>query len=198
MSGPFPSPGEDNPLEWDNLDILTAGRVLTVHLDAVNAPGLGSSSSERPFQRSILSGSVKNANTVSGLAAMRTSFSTASRPVWTTAPCPPFLGFRFLLQHAQTVVPELVQERPKLLQTLAASAIVPACAVPAHRQQVRVGEHGQVLRHGRARHLKLRCDLPGGELVFQDHPENRAAPRFSQCPELGVQHEQNIANPNVS
>src|SRR3990172_7662775 len=85
-------------------------------------PGRGSSSAEVPFHRVTFSGSVRNANTVSGRAWIRTSSSPTSGRRTCAMP-PPLLGLRLRLEDLQALAPHLLQERAHLLEALGPEAV---------------------------------------------------------------------------
>ena len=73
MAVAFPSPGEHDLVGWRDFDILTPRYIPAGDVDAVDTPpGFGSNVALLPFQSTILAGSVKNGNIVSGVASTRT------------------------------------------------------------------------------------------------------------------------------
>src|SRR2546425_12861963 len=101
-----------------------------------------------------LSGSVKNGNTVSGDAAMRTSRVTC-RPCVVVTPSGPFptslsplvpLGCR--LEPLEAFVPEVLQELLQIPDRLRPGHVVPPRAVPSLGHESRLPQYPQVLRYG--------------------------------------------------
>src|ERR1700687_3265434 len=129
-------------------------------------PGWASILCSIPFQRRILSGSVKNGNTASGGAAIRISCSMTSAPSGT-------VGFLHLslhspLQAVQSGCPELFEVLAQLGQPFGPGPVDDPSGLAPALQQPGVDEHPEVLGHGRPTELEMRCDLPGSELVVAD------------------------------
>src|SRR6202035_1210413 len=79
-------------------------------------PGWASTLWSIPFQRCILSGSVKNGNTASGGAAIRISCSMTSSPFGTVGVL--HLLLHWPLQTAQSGLPEHLEVLPELGESL--------------------------------------------------------------------------------
>src|ERR1700680_1944814 len=126
-------------------------------------PGLGSTVWSIPFQRRILSGSVKNGNTASGGAAIRISCSMTSSPAGTFGVLP--LLFHCPLQAAQSGGPEAFEVFAQLGQSLRPRPVDDAGRIPAALEEAGVDEHPEMLGDGRTAELEMRRDLPGCKLV---------------------------------
>src|SRR5262249_26423658 len=133
------------------------------HLKA--PPGRASSAAERPIHWIILSGSVKKSKTVSGLAAMLTSTSTAV-PVsaFATLVPPLLLQLGSQPQPLETIGPELVQEVAQTGKWLRARPIEPAGAVAALAEQAGLAQRRQVLGDSRPGDVEARGDLARAQL----------------------------------
>src|SRR5918996_832909 len=140
-------------------------------------PGRGSSSAFRPFHWIILSGSVKNSNTVAGAAAIRTSRSTMLRSS-TCIAFPPFLELGRQRQTLQAFVPEALHERAQPAEALGPRPVETPGSFPALHDEPGLLQHRQVLRDRRPRHVELGRDLTGGQLGIPDELENAPATRL--------------------
>src|SRR3954452_17862587 len=143
-------------------------------------PGLGSRSASRPFHSTILSGSVKNSNTVSGRAAILTSRSTTvATSGWSTATSPPsLLVLRGDLQAFEPVAPERFQERPQVFEAFAPDAVKTLGALAPLAHEPGVLEHREVLGHRRPRDREVSRDLACRALSVGHELEDAAAVRF--------------------
>src|SRR5919197_984063 len=141
-------------------------------------PGRGSRVARRPFHRTILSGSMKNENTVSGLAAMRTSRWTTWSLVAATTPSLLSLRFRRFLQQFEVLLPEALQERSKFGNALRSGPVEPPSPLPSLSHQARFLQYPKVLRYGRAGHLEVRGDLARGQLRGPHQAEDLPPPRL--------------------
>src|SRR3954447_23841840 len=88
-------------------------------------PGRGSSVAATPIQRTALTGSVKNSNTVSGVASILTSRSTTRARLVPASTLLPFLGFRLALELGQAEGPEPFEDLLELLQPFRTRAVEP-------------------------------------------------------------------------
>src|SRR6476659_2646616 len=132
-------------------------------------PGRGSSSCERPIHCTILSGSVKNSKTVSGLASIRTSISTAAAVSALATLVPPLLlELRGQLQPLESVGPETIQEVTQLGEALGPGAVEAARAFAPLGQQAGPAQHRQMLGYRRSRDVEMRGDLAGAQLAIPD------------------------------
>jgi hypothetical protein len=122
---------------------------------------------------------MKNANTVSGRAAIRTSRSTTSR-CSTATTLPPFFEFRCKLQTFEALVPESLEKRTQVGEAFRAGPVETSCSVPALCDEPSFLEDGQVLGDGGPRHVELRRNLAGAELSAGDELEDSAATRFRE------------------
>src|ERR1044072_3380380 len=86
-------------------------------------PGRGSSVAATPIQPTALTGSVKNSNTVYGLAATRTSRSAISSCLIPASTLLPFLGLGFALELVQMECPEALEELFQFLEALRPCAV---------------------------------------------------------------------------
>ena len=145
------------------------------------APAAASNDTSTPFQRLIFSGSVRNSHTVSGLASITSSRVSATRSVVLSTPSP-LLALSFTLERIQFLVPEALQERLHLIETLRSHAVQTACPVSAFVHEPGLLEHGEMLRDRRTRHLEMGVDLAGRQLgrpdERQDPPAVRLGDRF--------------------
>src|SRR5918996_552870 len=139
-------------------------------------PGRGSSSAFRPFHWIILSGSVKNSNTVAGAAAIRTSRSTMLRSSTCTA-FPPFLELGRQRQALQAVCPEALHELAQPAQALRPRPVETPGSFPTLHDEPGLLQHRQVLGDRRSRDLELGRDLSGGQLCIPDELEDAPATR---------------------
>ena len=76
--------------------------------------------------------------------------------------------------------PHIVEKAPELGQAVRAGPVQPAGAVAALVQQRGVLEHGEVLAHRCPAHVERGGDLPRGQLVVRDQPQDLAPPRFGE------------------
>src|SRR4051794_460177 len=144
-------------------------------------PGRGSDQKVMPIQRSAFSGSTSRPHTVSGLAAITSVRSTTTVSV-AFATLQLLLSFCFALQRLELRVPERVEERLQLREPLRARPVQAPRAVPSFVHQTRLLEHTEVLGDRRARHVELRRDLAGGELVLADELEDLPSAWLGDCP----------------
>src|SRR5437867_13197567 len=95
-------------------------RAWVLMSSAYEPPGRGSASARDPIQRTILFGSTKKANTVSGVAAMRVSLTTALISLTVTGGSLRVLSVVFggFFQVVERVVPEVAQPCAELPQAL--------------------------------------------------------------------------------
>src|SRR6185369_3486422 len=142
-------------------------------------PVRGSSVAILPIQRTRWSGSVQKRHTVSGVAAMWMSYSSASAAMASVAvgiavdlPLGRFGGG---LQVAEAVGPEAVEPRAKVLEAFRSCSIEPSRAVAALRDQARGAEDGEVLADGRPRHVEAGGDRAGGLLAVGEEGEDLTA-----------------------
>src|SRR3954463_11079863 len=108
-------------------------------------PGRGSSVAFAPFQRTMSAGSVKNANTVSGLASMWTSRSMTSEELVLASTLLPFLGFGLALQLRQAERPEALEELLEVLQSFRTGAVEAPRALTPLAHETGLLEYAQVL-----------------------------------------------------
>src|SRR5918996_5574203 len=140
-------------------------------------PGRGSSSAFRPFHWIILSGSVKNSNTVAGPAAIRTSRSTMLRSS-TCITFPPFLELSRQRQALQALCPEALHELAQPAEALGPRPVETPSSLPALDDQPGFLQHRQVLGDRGPRDLELVRDLTGGQLPLPDELEDAPAARL--------------------
>src|SRR5438105_1323671 len=136
-------------------------------------PGRGSSVACCPFHCEYWVESVKNWNTVCGLAATRTSRSITSTG---TAAFPPGIGllrgFGDAFEVAKGGVPEAVEIRAELLKSLGAGSIIPPSAIAPLGQQPCILEHCQMLRDSGAADVKVARDVAGRDLAPAHQPQD--------------------------
>src|SRR5262245_34490701 len=137
------------------------------------------STASTPFQRTIFSGSTRNSQTVSGLASIRSSRVTASRSV-VLSTLLPLLSFRFALERLEPLVPEALEERLHVGETLGPDAVEAARSVSSFVHEPGLLEHGQVLRDRRPRHLEVRGDLAGRQLLVPHELQDPASVRLGE------------------
>src|SRR6476620_2301768 len=146
-------------------------------------PGRGSSHARLPNQLASLSGSTRNSHTVSGLASIASSRSTALSVV--VSIFLPLLPFGLALERDEAFVPEFLQKLLQLGEPFRAGAIEPFRPVASLAHEPRLLEDAQMLRDRRPRHVEMRSDLAGGELAVADEGQDLAAPRtgdrFERC-----------------
>src|SRR4051812_37435929 len=106
-------------------------------------PGLGSRAASMPFHFTIFTGSVKKLKTISGLAAIRTSRSTTSGSTAFII-YPPLLSLRRHCEAGERIVPELLEEGPKLRQRLRTSLVEVAGAKASLADEAGSPQHLQV------------------------------------------------------
>ena len=72
--------------------------------------------------------------------------------------------------------PHAIQELPQPVQALGPGPVEPPGALPPLGQQSGVLQHAQVLADRGPRHVERGGDLPRGQLVIGDEPQDGAAP----------------------
>src|SRR5205085_11319311 len=128
-----------------------------------------------PIQRTAFSGSTRNCQTVSGLAAIAISRSTVVVSVVASMLlCLLSLGLR--LEGVEALVPELLQERLQLCEPLGPRAVEAPGAVASLGHEAGLLQDVQVLRDRRPRHVEVPRDLARGELAVADEREDLAPP----------------------
>src|SRR5215212_4085931 len=109
-------------------------------------PGRGSSVASAASQRVSFSGSVKKANTVSGLASIWRSWTIGSVRTSAVTLASPLFVLGLAHEDVEAVAPELIQEPAQVRQALGARAIQPLGALTALGDESRLLEHADVLR----------------------------------------------------
>src|SRR5579864_3999274 len=153
-------------------------------------PGWASTLWSIPFQRRILSGSVKNGNTASGGAAIRISCSMTSSPCGTVGCL--HLSLHCPLEAAQSGRPEPLEVLAQLVQPFGPSPVDDAGRVTPALEEPGVDEDPEVLGHGGPAELEMRGDLSCGELVVADEAEDFAPVGLGDGSEGGV-HTVNVS-----
>src|SRR3989440_1518878 len=148
-------------------------------------PGRGSSEAVSPIQRIALSGSTRNCQTVSGLAAIAISRSTEVVSVVASILLP-LLSFCLDLERVEALVPELLQERLQLREPLGPRPVEAPGAVAALAHEAGLLQDVQVLRDRRPRHVEMPRDLTRGELTVADEREDLAPARRGDRSECGL------------
>src|SRR6266567_6147782 len=128
-----------------------------------------------PFQRVSFSGSMKNSQTVSGLAAIEIVRSTEIVSV-VASMLLSLLLFRFAFECLEPDVPELFEEVLELAEPFGPGSIQASRAVASLVHEPRLLQDVQMLGDRRPRHVEVGCDLAGGELVVADEREDCPAP----------------------
>src|SRR5215210_290826 len=128
-----------------------------------------------PIHCFAFSGSTRNAQTVSGVASIASSRSTAVVSV-AASMLRPLLSFGFTFERFEPVVPEVVEERLQRREARGARAIQAARPVASFAHELRLLQERQVLRDRRPRHVEVRRDLARRELVVPDEGEDPAPP----------------------
>src|SRR3954469_12345077 len=135
-------------------------------------PGRGFSVASEPIQRTIRTGSVKCAKTVSGRAATRTSCSTTSVVATTGLP---LLALGGALERLQATGQYVGQEAVQLVEAFRAHAVqAPRPGAPLVDQPDLL-EHAQVLGDGRLGHQEARGDVAGAQLAAGQQAQDLAA-----------------------
>src|SRR6478672_9736865 len=101
-----------------------------------------------PIQRVILSGSTRNAQTVSGAAAIEIVRSTVVASVVASMLRPLFL-LRFAFERLEPDAPELLQKLLQLVQPFGPGAVEPPRSVAPFAHEPSLLEHVEVLRDRR-------------------------------------------------
>src|ERR1700681_4037044 len=143
-----------------------------------------------PFQRRILSGSVKKGNTASGGADIRISCSMTSSPSGTVVVL--HLLFDCPLQTAQSGLPEHLEVVAQLGQALGPGPVDDAGRVTPALEEPGVDQDAEMLGHGGPAELEAGCDLSRRELVVGDESEDFAPMGLGDGSEGGV-HELNVS-----
>src|SRR4051812_18369203 len=150
-------------------------------------PGRGSSVAATPIQRTALTGSVKNSNTVSRLASIWTSRSTTS--AWLVVPAStllPFFGLRLVLELLQAESPEPLEDLFQFLHPFGTRAVEALGPFPPLAHETGLLEYAQVLGDRRPGHVEAGGDVASAALVIPDQREDLAPPRLRQCLDCGL------------
>src|ERR671925_1433426 len=148
-------------------------------------PGRASSEAVSPIQRVAFSGSTRNCQTVSGLAAIAISRSTVVVSVVASMLlC--LLSFCLGLEDVEALRPELLQKRLQLGEPLGPRPVEALRAVASLAHEARLLQDGQVLRDRRPRHVEVAGDLTGGELAVADERQDLAPSRRCDRLERGL------------
>src|SRR5712691_1062941 len=148
-------------------------------------PGRGSRSAFIPFQRVSFSGSTKNSQTVSGLAAIEIVRSIEVVSV-VASMLLPLLLFCFAFECLEPDVPELLEEVLELGEPFGTCSVQAPRAVASLAHEPRLLQNVQVLGDRGPRDVEVRRDLPGAELVVADERENLPPPGRGDCFECGL------------
>src|SRR6266576_638796 len=138
-----------------------------------------------PFQRVSFSGSTKNSQTVSGLAAIEIVRSIEIVSV-VASMLLSLLLFRFAFQSLEPDVPELLEEVLELCEPFGTCPIQASRAVASLAHEPRLLQDVQVLGDRGPRDVEVGCDLAGAQLVVADKREDLAAPRRCDGFECGL------------
>src|SRR5919108_5661895 len=135
-------------------------------------PGRGSSVASDASQRVSFSGSVKKANTISGLASISRSWTIGSVRTSAVTLTSPLFSLDLARQGVEALAPELVQEGAQVGQALGTGAVEPLGALPPLGEEPGLLEDADVLGDRRPGHGEVRGDLAGGELAIPDQRED--------------------------
>src|SRR2546427_12310872 len=124
-----------------------------------------------PFQRVRLSGSTKNSQTVSGLAAIEIVRSTEVVSV-VASMLLPLLLLRFAFECLEPDVPELLEEVLELGKPFRTCPVQASRAVASLAHEPRLLQDVQVLGDRRPRDVEVGCDLAGAQLAVADECED--------------------------
>src|SRR5712691_9439441 len=127
-------------------------------------PGRGSRSAFMPFQRMSFSGSTKNSQTVSGLAAIEIVRSTEMVSVVASMLLSHLL-LRFAFECLEPDVPELLEEVLELGEPFGTCPVKAPGTVASLAHEPRLLQDVQMLGDRRPRHVEVGRDLAGAELV---------------------------------
>src|SRR5262245_45409004 len=139
-------------------------------------PGRGSRVTLMPIHRAAFSGSTRNSHTVTGLAAMAISRSSATVSTVLSI-LSPLLVLGFALERLQAVAPDLVEERLQLAEPLRPRPVAALRSVPSLVHQTGRLQGSEVLRDGRRRDVELRGALACGQLAVEHEPQDLPAAR---------------------
>src|SRR3989442_11905570 len=135
-------------------------------------PGRGSNDAVMPIQRVAFIGSTRNCQTVSGLAAIVTSRSTVVSVV--ASMFRPLLSFCLAFECFEPFVPELLEVRLELGESLRSRPVEALGAVASLAHQPSLLQDIQMLRDRRPGHVEVRRDLTRGELPVANEREDPA------------------------
>src|SRR5947208_17192056 len=121
-------------------------------------PGVGSRSAFIPFQRVSFSGSTKNSQTVSGLAAIEIVRSSVVVSV-VVSMLLPLLLLCLAFECFQPHVPELFEELLELGEPFRTCPVQAPRAVPSLAHEPRLLQHVQMLRDRRSCDVEVGRDL---------------------------------------
>src|SRR6266545_2171354 len=138
-----------------------------------------------PFQRVSFSGSTKNPQTVSGLAAIEIVRSIEVVSV-VASMLLLLLLLCFAFECVEPDVPELLEEVLQLGEPFRTCPVQASRAVASLAHEPRLLQDVQVLGDRRPRDVEVGCDLPGAELVVADERENLPAPGRGDCFQCGL------------
>src|SRR5439155_22434570 len=138
-----------------------------------------------PFQRTSLSGSTKNSQTVSGLAAIEIVRSIEVVSV-VASMLLSLLLLRFAFEYFESHVPELLEELLELGEPLRAYPVQASRAVASLAHEPRLLQDIQVLRDRGPRDVEMRCDLARAQLPVTDEREDLTTPRCGDCLQRGL------------
>src|SRR5258705_7767357 len=138
-----------------------------------------------PFQRMSFSGSTKNSQTVSGLAAIE-----IVRSIEVVSVVASMLLLLLLLclvfECLEPDVPELLEEVLELGQPFGTCSVQAPRAVASLAHEPRLLQNVQVLGDRRPRDVEMGSDLPGAELVVAHEREDLPPPGRGDCFECGL------------
>jgi hypothetical protein len=103
-----------------------------------------------------LSGSTRNCQTVSGVAAITISRSTEVVSV-VVSMLRPLLAFRLAFECFEPVIPELLEQRLERGKPLRSRAIEALGALPAYGDEPRLSQHLQMLGDGLLADVEVRA-----------------------------------------
>src|SRR5256714_2404860 len=138
-------------------------------------PGRGSRVACAPIHWTIFAGSVKNENTVSGRAPMRSSCSRTSVPLAAPGIGSALLGLGGLLEALEAGRKHVGQEGVQVGEALGPHAVQASRPLAPLADQARLLEHLEVLGDRGLGHVEARRDVAGAALAAGEQAQDLAA-----------------------
>src|ERR687887_913884 len=133
-----------------------------------------------PIQRFALSGSTRNSQTVSGLAAIESCRSTAVRSV-VASMLLALLLFCLAFEGFEPHVPELLEEFLEFHEAFGACPVQAPGAVASLAHEPRLLQDVQMLGDGRPRHVEVGRDLAGAQLLVANEGQDLSPAWRGNC-----------------